>query len=81
AAKAKGFGMAAGKKRPGARPVAKPAVAEPAGEVEEIADAEPVVEAAAPAATETIAPAVTEAGAAKAKGFGMAAGKKRPGHH
>ncbi|MCS3880822.1 4Fe-4S dicluster domain-containing protein [Gordonia amarae] len=78
-AKAKGFGMAAGKKRPGAKPVAKPAVAEPAGDVEEIAETEAAVEAAAPAVTETIAPAVTEAGAAKAKGFGMAAGKKRPG--
>ncbi|MEO9326445.1 (Fe-S)-binding protein [Gordonia aurantiaca] len=86
-AKAKGFGMAAGKKRPGGigkatpRPAAETAApAAPA----EAAQAEAPARAEAPAPAETpsdagSATAVTEAKPAKAKGFGMAAGKKRPG--
>ncbi|MDS1114254.1 (Fe-S)-binding protein [Gordonia westfalica] len=105
-AKAKGFGMSAGKKRPGGaskaapRPAAAPADAAPAPEAapEPEAPAEaPAVEEApaaeAPSAetngTEVPAPSsngsgeartIAETGASKAKGFGIAAGKKRPGH-
>ncbi|MGV9713999.1 heterodisulfide reductase-related iron-sulfur binding cluster [Gordonia sp. NPDC003424] len=91
-AKAKGFGMAAGKKRPGGvgsapkAAAAAPAAAAPAAEPAEAeaapAPAEPVTEApeAAPGqAAPAQAAAVTEEKPAKAKGFGMAAGKKRPG--
>ncbi|GAB17319.1 hypothetical protein GOEFS_024_00080, partial [Gordonia effusa NBRC 100432] len=93
--KAKGFGMAAGKRRPGvAATAAAPAVAAASGEEAAPADDEPAeaestdVVADAPAeeapadtaaATETPNQAVTEATEAKAKGFGLAAGKKRPG--
>ncbi|MEY1673646.1 (Fe-S)-binding protein [Gordonia sp. ABKF26] len=112
-AKAKGFGMAAGKKRPGgaskAAPAATPApeVApepEPASEpevpqaeeapaaeaddagtaeVESPGDANDADTEAAPAASSngsSAARTVAETGASKAKGFGIAAGKKRPGH-
>nr|WP_064570326.1 (Fe-S)-binding protein [Gordonia sp. LAM0048] len=110
-AKAKGFGMAAGKKRPGGASKAAPATAPtpeatPEPEPEPEADqAEEAPEPEAPQAekapeseaTETEeapadeAPAassngssaartVAETGASKAKGFGIAAGKKRPGH-
>ncbi|MCR5978335.1 4Fe-4S dicluster domain-containing protein [Gordonia jinghuaiqii] len=110
-AKAKGFGMAAGKKRPGGIGKAAPAAAaapvetptpeaesEPAPEPEEAeasaapeaaaADA-PAADVAEPETAEAAAPSsngsgdartIAEAGASKAKGFGIAAGKKRPGH-
>ncbi|WHU47308.1 heterodisulfide reductase-related iron-sulfur binding cluster [Gordonia sp. L191] len=94
-AKAKGFGMAAGKKRPGAKTAAAPAApAAPATAPEETSTA-PAEEPTAPAEDET-PPAssngsasngstsddrtIGEVGASKAKGFGLAAGKKRPGH-
>ncbi|WP_232717768.1 (Fe-S)-binding protein [Gordonia metallireducens] len=113
-AKAKGFGMAAGKKRPGgaskaAAPAAAPAEATPASEAAPEAEAPaeapeveetPAAEAPAAEAPAAEAPAETngtevptpsdngsgdartiaETGASKAKGFGIAAGKKRPGH-
>ncbi|MDV7101050.1 (Fe-S)-binding protein [Gordonia amicalis] len=104
-AKAKGFGMAAGKKRPGGigKAAPKPAAEAPAAEapaaaapeVEAPAEATPAAEAPAaeaPAETngaEVPAPSsngsgdartIAETGASKAKGFGIAAGKKRPGH-
>ncbi|UZF56083.1 4Fe-4S dicluster domain-containing protein [Gordonia polyisoprenivorans] len=119
-AKAKGFGMAAGKKRPGAKAAAAPAASATAPETtptapEETAtapaesstapDEEPTApeEAATAPAEEPTAPAedetpaassdgsasngstsddrtIGEVGASKAKGFGLAAGKKRPGH-
>ncbi|MBY4573052.1 Fe-S oxidoreductase [Gordonia paraffinivorans] len=88
-AKAKGFGMAAGKKRPGGIGKATPKAAAPAAPAEAPAapaetpaeaPAETPAEAAAPAASDAgSAAAVTEEKPAKAKGFGMAAGKKRPG--
>ncbi|RPA58524.1 4Fe-4S dicluster domain-containing protein [Gordonia oryzae] len=121
-AKAKGFGMAAGKKRPGAKATAAPsapatAPAESSTAPEETATAPaesstapaesstapaesstaPAESSAAPAEWST-APAedeisaassngsssddrtIGEVGASKAKGFGLAAGKKRPGH-
>ena len=87
--KAKGFGMSAGKKRPGGigKAAAKPAAA-PAQSAPEPAAAEPEPAPAASDAAETpaaeapqggSAAALTEEKPAKAKGFGMAAGKKRPG--
>lgn len=109
-AKSKGFGMAAGKKRPGAKPAPKAAAAssapaessatptqQPAAPAEETTTAAEVTETtpadqtpadqtptAAPAASSNGSAAddrtIGEAGAAKAKGFGLAAGKKRPGH-
>ncbi|MGV9860270.1 heterodisulfide reductase-related iron-sulfur binding cluster [Gordonia sp. NPDC003425] len=105
-AKAKGFGMAAGKKRPGGigKAAAAPVASTPAVETQapaEVVDDEPaesVDDAPSPTPTETRAaetPAtdapsgngsapddrtIGETGAAKAKGFGIAAGKKRPGH-
>ncbi|OZC32663.1 heterodisulfide reductase-related iron-sulfur binding cluster [Gordonia polyisoprenivorans] len=119
-AKAKGFGMAAGKKRPGAKAAAAPSASATAPETtptapEETAtapaesstapDEEPTApeEAATAPAEEPTAPAedetpaassdgsasngstsddrtIGEVGASKAKGFGLAAGKKRPGH-
>ncbi|MGX7697625.1 heterodisulfide reductase-related iron-sulfur binding cluster [Gordonia polyisoprenivorans] len=112
-AKAKGFGMAAGKKRPGAKAAAAPSASAtaPAEEPtapettstapettstapEETATA-PAEEPTAPAEDETPAASsngsasngstsddrtIGEVGASKAKGFGLAAGKKRPGH-
>ncbi|QTI69172.1 (Fe-S)-binding protein [Gordonia polyisoprenivorans] len=99
-AKAKGFGMAAGKKRPGAKAAAAtPAAPATAPETtptapEETATA-PAEEPTAPAEDETPAASsngsasngstsddrtIGEVGASKAKGFGLAAGKKRPGH-
>ncbi|MFW0793753.1 heterodisulfide reductase-related iron-sulfur binding cluster [Gordonia sp. CPCC 205515] len=81
-AKAKGFGMAAGKKRPGGAGAAKkPAEAtSPAETVEAPAEpAEAAAESAEASVDEAPAAAVTEEKPAKAKGFGMAAGKKRPG--
>ena len=104
--KAKGFGMAAGKKRPGgaSKVASSPPRTETAPEPEPAPepDPEPVVdelpsEPDATAGTETTetetAPepstngsgpddgrTIAEAGASKAKGFGIAAGKKRPGH-
>ncbi|GAA1482141.1 heterodisulfide reductase-related iron-sulfur binding cluster [Gordonia sinesedis] len=94
-AKAKGFGMAAGKKRPGGGGSGKPAAAAspaPAESPAETSDSA-ATEAPEPAAAETAATdeapaaatpatggaALTEEKPAKAKGFGMAAGKKRPG--
>ncbi|GAC54553.1 MULTISPECIES: (Fe-S)-binding protein [Gordonia] len=107
-AKAKGFGMAAGKKRPGGigKAAPKPAAEAPAAEAPAAAapdaeapaeetEATPAAEAPAaeaPAETngaEVPAPSsngsgdartIAETGASKAKGFGIAAGKKRPGH-
>ncbi|MDF3281024.1 heterodisulfide reductase-related iron-sulfur binding cluster [Gordonia sp. N1V] len=121
-AKAKGFGMAAGKKRPGAKAAAAAAPAAPATAPETTSTApaeEPTAPEASPTAPETTstapeetatapaeeptAPAedetpaassngsasngstsddrtIGEVGASKAKGFGLAAGKKRPGH-
>ncbi|OPX12892.1 (Fe-S)-binding protein [Gordonia sp. i37] len=121
-AKAKGFGMAAGKKRPGAKAAAAAAPAAPATAPETTPTApaeEPTAPEAPPTAPETTstapeetatapaeeptAPAedetpaassdgsasngstsddrtIGEVGASKAKGFGLAAGKKRPGH-
>ncbi|MFT4042657.1 MAG: (Fe-S)-binding protein [Gordonia sp. (in: high G+C Gram-positive bacteria)] len=76
-AKAKGFGMAAGKKRPGgigSRTSAPAPVADTAGTGDTVP--EPDTNGSAPAD----AHALTETGTAKAKGFGIAAGKKRPGH-
>ncbi|MCF3937318.1 (Fe-S)-binding protein [Gordonia tangerina] len=106
--KAKGFGMAAGKKRPGGIGKAAPAAAAPSPETAEPATPEPASEpeptqpappaepetAETPADTEADSPAeesapspngssdktIAETGASKAKGFGIAAGKKRPGH-
>lgn len=117
-AKAKGFGMAAGKKRPGgigqAAPAesSTPAAPAPAAEepvAEEPAAAEPEItepetsepqpaddsEGSTTDGTTTdgsttdgntaggngAARTIAEAGASKAKGFGIAAGKKRPGHN
>lgn len=101
-AKAKGFGMAAGKKRPGGsgsapKPAASAPTTEPetASAAEEPATDEPDAEESAPvesapdeSASDQPAPSpngspartIAETGTAKAKGFGMAAGKKRPGH-
>ncbi|AFA75628.1 putative iron-sulfur binding reductase [Gordonia polyisoprenivorans VH2] len=91
-AKAKGFGMAAGKKRPGAKAAAAPAASATAPDETATAPAE---EPTAPAEDETPAASsdgsasngstsddrtIGEVGASKAKGFGLAAGKKRPGH-
>jgi Fe-S oxidoreductase len=106
--KAKGFGMAAGKKRPGGIGKAAPAAAAPSPETAEPATPETASEpeptqpappaepetAETPADTEADSPAeesapspngssdktIAETGASKAKGFGIAAGKKRPGH-
>ncbi|MGW5524138.1 (Fe-S)-binding protein [Gordonia sp. NPDC003950] len=78
-AKAKGFGMSAGKKRPGAKPGAAAAAA-PAAPAEASGEPAEVASAPAEASTEPAgAAAVTEEKPAKAKGFGMSAGKKRPG--
>ncbi|QHD87488.1 4Fe-4S dicluster domain-containing protein [Gordonia sp. JH63] len=96
--KAKGFGMSAGKKRPGgigkaaAKPAAAPAEAADAPAPAPETDVAPAETAEAPAAEAPAAetPAaeapqggsaavLTEEKPAKAKGFGMAAGKKRPG--
>ncbi|MEN2512854.1 (Fe-S)-binding protein [Gordonia polyisoprenivorans] len=98
-AKAKGFGMAAGKKRPGAKAAAAPAASATAPDEEPTAPEEaataPAEEPTAPAEDETPAASsdgsasngstsddrtIGEVGASKAKGFGLAAGKKRPGH-
>ncbi|WP_288337102.1 heterodisulfide reductase-related iron-sulfur binding cluster [uncultured Gordonia sp.] len=98
-AKAKGFGMAAGKKRPGAKTAAAPAAPATAPETTSTAPEEtataPAEEPTAPAEDETPAASsdgsasngstsddrtIGEVGASKAKGFGLAAGKKRPGH-
>ena len=100
-AKAKGFGMAAGKrpgmKKPGASTNAaaagagvtaaaenKVAETESAPDAAPTADTESATAASTPATeasatTEAKPAATTEAKPAKAKGFGMAAGKKRPG--
>ncbi|AZG47577.1 hypothetical protein D7316_04189 [Gordonia insulae] len=95
--KAKGFGMAAGKKRPGGIGKAAPAKAAAPAPSETATPAEDSSETPAESTTETDttpagddAPApspngssaktISEAGASKAKGFGIAAGKKRPGH-
>ncbi|MDL9946549.1 heterodisulfide reductase-related iron-sulfur binding cluster [Gordonia sp. ABSL11-1] len=88
AGKAKGFGMAAGKKRPGGAgaPTPKPAASAPAESDSAPSESEPTTSEPAPsapaaAATETASTeaASTEAKPGKAKGFGMSAGKKRPG--
>ncbi|MGW0038725.1 (Fe-S)-binding protein [Gordonia sp. NPDC003376] len=93
-AKAKGFGIAAGKKRPGGIGKAAPkpaAAAAPSAPAETEAPAETVAPAEAEAEAPTAAApssngsepderTIAETGAAKAKGFGIAAGKKRPGH-
>ncbi|NDZ97560.1 4Fe-4S dicluster domain-containing protein [Streptomyces sp. SID6673] len=99
--KAKGFGMSAGKKRPGGIGKAAPAQAapeapeatsseqsEPAPEAESTTEPDstpPVDDAPAPSTNGSSgngssAKTISEAGASKAKGFGIAAGKKRPGH-
>ncbi|MEE4025754.1 heterodisulfide reductase-related iron-sulfur binding cluster [Gordonia sp. PKS22-38] len=96
--KAKGFGMAAGKKRPGGigkaapkpaatpeptpsepEPVADEAVAE-SDEASADAQSSADTEDSAPSPNGSSAKTISEAGASKAKGFGIAAGKKRPGH-
>ncbi|MGC5257136.1 heterodisulfide reductase-related iron-sulfur binding cluster [Gordonia sp. DT218] len=98
-AKAKGFGMSAGKKRPGSFGKAAPAAAAPAAAPESTPEPEaPEAETEPATATEpetTTEPeggpeesaqssnggrTIAEAGSSKAKGFGIAAGKKRPGH-
>ncbi|MYR08182.1 4Fe-4S dicluster domain-containing protein [Gordonia sp. SID5947] len=99
-AKAKGFGMSAGKKRPGsfgkpaagaaaapaADPVPEAEVSEPAAEPEAEPDAQPEGAVESESGSDESAPSsnggrtIAEAGASKAKGFGIAAGKKRPGH-
>ncbi|OBA34214.1 (Fe-S)-binding protein [Gordonia sp. 852002-51296_SCH5728562-b] len=91
-AKAKGFGMAAGKrpgaKKPGAASTANAAAADAGvtaaaenkvAETESAPDAAPTADTESATAASTSAAAVTEDKPAKAKGFGMAAGKKRPG--
>ncbi len=85
---AKGFGMKGGIKKPGAAAKA-PASAAPVAETAppaEAAPAEPTADDESSIAGEAPAQAVADAGAAateekpgKAKGFGMSAGKKRPG--
>ncbi|MFT3901239.1 MAG: (Fe-S)-binding protein [Gordonia sp. (in: high G+C Gram-positive bacteria)] len=94
--KAKGFGMKGGIKKPGqaaapaaTAPAAPAAESAPATEAPAEAAAAPAAEEAAPApvsdapapAPSTDGAADTEATEAKAKGFGMAAGKKKPGQH
>ena len=95
AAPVKGLAMGGGAKRPGAPRAAAPAAPapaatpaapepEPAPEPEsEPPAAAPATEApaATPAAPASDAAVTTEAEPAKAKGFGIAAGKKRPGSH
>ncbi|MBD0022310.1 MULTISPECIES: (Fe-S)-binding protein [Gordonia] len=79
-AKAKGFGMAAGKKRPGAKPSPKPAAAAaPQADEPVVAEVEVAEVVAEVEVAEAVQAPVTEATEAKAKGFGMSAGKKRPG--
>ncbi|UEA57330.1 Fe-S oxidoreductase [Gordonia otitidis] len=91
-AKAKGFGMAAGKKRPGGSGSGAAKPAESADESASTTESAPAAASSAPepstsdaaeatpaATTEAKPAATTEAKPAKAKGFGMAAGKKRPG--
>lgn len=77
---AKGFGMGSKAKKPGAKPNAAASDAGVTAPAEnQVAETESAPEAAPTADTESAAPAATEAKAGKAKGFGMAAGKKRPG--
>ena len=85
---AKGFAMKGGMKKPGQAAAPAPAAPAPAAPAPETPTPEvptpetPASEVPTPEApAEAKTPAATETTQAKAKGFGMAAGKKRPGQH